>query len=135
MWRKTLRFFNTQYKYIFLILISSCIKNSPQVEINYQDISDFNQEAFTNIKNDNLYKKTSEKLYSKYCISCHGYNALGGAGPNLVDKTWINGNGKVTDIYKTIRYGIPNKGMRSFEKTLTDKELISMALYINSLKE
>lgn len=115
--------------------MSSCIKNTPQVEINYQDITDFNQEVYTYIKNDKSYNKTSEKLYSKYCIACHGYNALGGAGPNLIDSEWINGNGKVTDIYKIIRYGIPNKGMRSFEKTLTDKELISMALYIKSLKE
>jgi len=121
--------------WIILLLTSSCFKQVPDKIINYQDNTDFNEIQFKSVSENKGLIASTEKLYSKYCVSCHGYKASGGAGPNLTDKTWINGKGSIIDIYKVIRYGIISKGMRSFEKTLTDKELMAMSIYINSLKE
>jgi cytochrome c oxidase cbb3-type subunit 3 len=119
---------------VLLLLNSSCFKQKPQKIIDFKDNSDFNEIQFKLVKEDTGLIATTSKLYSTYCISCHGHKALGGAGPNLTDSVWKNGSGSVQDIYKILRYGIAQNGMRAFEKTLSDKQLMAMSIYIKSLK-
>jgi cytochrome c oxidase cbb3-type subunit 3 len=72
-------------------------------------------------------------LYATNCVACHGAQGEGTVGPNLVDEYWLHG-GTVNDIFKTIKYGIPAKGMISWEKTLTPKQIADVSNYILSLK-
>ncbi|MHB1179132.1 MAG: cbb3-type cytochrome c oxidase N-terminal domain-containing protein [Daejeonella sp.] len=72
-------------------------------------------------------------IYNKNCVACHGDKGQGLVGPNLTDQYWIHG-GKVTSIFKTIKYGVPEKGMISWEKTLTPKQISDVSNYIISLK-
>lgn len=67
------------------------------------------------------------------CWSCHGQNAEGGAGPNLTDDYWIH-KGSLNDIYKSIKIGYSDKGMQSWEKNFTPKEISYLASYIKSLR-
>src|SRR5690606_2089504 len=72
-------------------------------------------------------------LYATNCVACHGAQGEGTVGPNLTDEYWLHG-GTVNDIFKTIKYGIPAKGMISWEKTLTPKQIADVSNYILSLK-
>lgn len=67
------------------------------------------------------------------CSSCHGKMAEGGAGPNLTDDYWIH-KGSLNDIYQSIKHGYPDKGMQSWEKTFTPKQISQLASYIKSLR-
>ncbi|MEJ2902247.1 cbb3-type cytochrome c oxidase N-terminal domain-containing protein [Pedobacter panaciterrae] len=72
-------------------------------------------------------------LFKTACAPCHGEHAEGLVGPNLTDEFWIHGGG-VKNIFKTIKYGVPDKGMIAWEKTLKPKQIADLASYIMSLK-
>ena len=72
-------------------------------------------------------------VFKSTCAPCHGENAQGVVGPNLTDEYWLHGN-KVNDIFKTIKYGIPAKGMPTWEKQLSPKQIAGLANYILSLQ-
>ena len=49
---------------------------------------------------------TGKSAFQENCSACHGRGAQGGKGyPNLNDDDWLWG-GKISDIYKTLLYGI-----------------------------
>jgi cytochrome c oxidase cbb3-type subunit 3 len=76
------------------------------------------------------------KTFKLYCAPCHGENGgsmPGGVGPNLTDDYWIHG-GSVTDIFKTIKYGVPEKGMVSWQAQLNPTQIQQVSSYIKSLK-
>ncbi len=74
-----------------------------------------------------------QALFIQYCVACHGANGEGGVGPNLTDKYWLHG-GDVKDVFKTIKYGVPAKGMIAWQNQLAPKELQQVASYIISLE-
>jgi cytochrome c oxidase cbb3-type subunit 3 len=76
---------------------------------------------------------TGQNLFAANCAPCHGDKGQGVVGPNLTDDYWIHG-GKINDIFKTIKYGVADKGMISWESKLTPKQIASVANFILSLK-
>lgn len=72
-------------------------------------------------------------IYVKNCVACHGDKGQGTVGPNLTDDYWLHG-GTIKHIFKTIKYGVPEKGMISWEKQLTPKEIADVSNYIKSLR-
>jgi cytochrome c oxidase cbb3-type subunit 3 len=72
-------------------------------------------------------------VYMQNCVACHAPDGGGTVGPNLTDEYWIHG-GTVNNIFKTIKYGIPEKGMISWEKTLTVKQTSDVSNFILSLQ-
>jgi cytochrome c oxidase cbb3-type subunit 3 len=72
-------------------------------------------------------------LFKTACSPCHGEKAEGIVGPNLTDEYWLHG-GTVKEIFKTIKYGVPDKGMISWEKTMRPKQIADIANYILSLQ-
>ncbi len=77
--------------------------------------------------------KAGMENFAKYCVSCHGTQAGGIVGPNLTDKYWINGGG-VKNVYRTIKMGVPAKGMISWELVFTPKQIQELASYVLSLQ-
>ena len=73
------------------------------------------------------------KIYSTNCIACHGDKGQGGVGPNLTDKFWIHG-GDIKSIFKTLTYGVPEKGMIAWNKTLNPLQIQKVASYILTLQ-
>ena len=60
-------------------------------------------------------------VYAKDCASCHGADMRGNralGAPNLVDKTWLYDNGNVSDIERTILYGVRSGHAKS--RNITD---------------
>lgn len=76
---------------------------------------------------------SAKEVFATNCKTCHGANGEGGAGPNLTDAYWLHGN-DVKDIFKTIKYGIPEKGMISWQQKLTPKDMQGLSSYILSIQ-
>ncbi len=72
-------------------------------------------------------------LYQKTCVACHGQKGEGGVGPNLTDDFWIHG-GSMNDIFKTIKYGYPDKGMQSWQAQFSPKQIQQISSFVKSLK-
>ena len=71
--------------------------------------------------------------FAKTCVACHGTKGEGGVGPNLTDEYWLHGGG-VGDVFKTIKYGYPDKGMQSWQSTYSPVQIQELASYVKSLK-
>ncbi len=73
-----------------------------------------------------------KELYAKTCVACHGQKGEGGVGPNLTDDYWIHG-GNIKDVFKTIKYGYPDKGMQSWQSQFSPKQIQQLASFVKSL--
>ncbi len=72
-------------------------------------------------------------IFIANCVACHGKNAQGIIGPNLTDQYWIHGGG-IKNVFKTIKYGVPAKGMLTWEGKLNPREIQEVASYVLSLQ-
>lgn len=72
-------------------------------------------------------------LYDNNCAVCHGQAGEGGVGPNFADAYWIHG-GDIKDIFKTIKYGVPEKGMIAWKSQLKPSDMQKVASYILSFQ-
>ncbi|HEY0977119.1 MAG TPA: cbb3-type cytochrome c oxidase N-terminal domain-containing protein, partial [Flavobacteriales bacterium] len=75
-------------------------------------------------------------LFKQFCTPCHGADAAGSetsVGPNLIDAYWLHGGG-VKNVFRTIKYGVPEKGMISWKSQLQPAEIRALASYILSLQ-
>lgn len=71
-------------------------------------------------------------IFSLNCAVCHGANGEGGIGPNLTDDYYLHG-GDVKDIFKVVKYGVPEKGMVPWEQSLTPAQISEVSNYIMTL--
>lgn len=74
-----------------------------------------------------------KKAFITSCAPCHGPEAQGVVGPNLTDAFWLHG-GSVKDIFSTIKYGVPEKGMKSWKDDFSPKQLAQLTAYIKSVQ-
>lgn len=74
-----------------------------------------------------------KEIFMTNCVTCHGKEGQGGAGPNLTDDYWLHGGG-IRNIFKTIKYGVPEKGMIAWETQLSPKQIQQVASYILTLR-
>ncbi len=75
---------------------------------------------------------SGKTLYTKTCVACHSPNGAGGVGPNLTDNYAIHG-ASIQDIFKTIKYGWPDKGMQAWQSNFSPVEMQQLASYVKSL--
>ena len=71
-------------------------------------------------------------IFQTVCAACHGKLGEGVVGPNLTDNYWLHG-GEVKDIFKTIKYGWPEKGMKSWKDDYSPLQLAQLTSYIKSI--
>ncbi len=74
-----------------------------------------------------------KEIYTSVCWACHGKAGEGGAGPNLTDEFWLH-KGSLNDIYASIKIGYPDKGMQSWQKQYSPKQMAQLTSYIKTLK-
>ncbi|MBB5634128.1 cytochrome c oxidase cbb3-type subunit 3 [Pedobacter cryoconitis] len=77
--------------------------------------------------------KNGASLFANRCTPCHGEHGEGIVGPNLTDEYWLHG-GKAKDVFKTIKYGVPEKGMIAWEKSLSAQQISDLTNYVLSLQ-
>ena len=73
------------------------------------------------------------KIYGQQCAVCHLADGGGSIGPNFTDNYWIHG-GDINSIYTTIKVGVPDKGMISWEAMLSPTKIRDVANYVKSLQ-
>lgn len=83
--------------------------------------------------NDKASLEKGKAIFTQNCKACHGANGQGGIGPNLTDAYWLHG-GKINDIFKTIKFGIPEKGMISWKQKLKPIDIQDVSNYIMSIR-
>jgi cytochrome c oxidase cbb3-type subunit 3 len=105
-----------------------------------KEVGEFRKLAAAGIDESNAKQVTeaaalasAQTLYTQNCGACHGAAGEGGVGPNLTDEYWLHG-GSVKEVFKTIKYGIPQKGMIAWQQKLKPEEIQNMASYILSLQ-
>lgn len=111
-----------------------------EVKVAEEQIAEYKKLAANSIDETNVQFVESEaeisagkSIFDAKCASCHGNAGEGGIGPNLTDKYWIHG-GSIGDIFKTIKYGVPQKGMISWEKEIKPGDMQNIASYIMTLQ-
>lgn len=72
-------------------------------------------------------------IFQEKCSACHGPDGGGTVGPNLTDAYWLHGGG-IKDLFKVIKYGVPEKGMISWEKQLSPTDIQKVASFVLSIK-
>lgn len=81
---------------------------------------------------DNASLASGRSIFTTNCVACHGNAGEGGVGPNLTDDYWLHG-ADIKDVFRTIKYGYPEKGMKSWKQDLGAKQIHEIASYIKSL--
>jgi cytochrome c oxidase cbb3-type subunit 3 len=77
--------------------------------------------------------QSGQALFATRCPPCHGASGEGLVGPNLTDEYWLHG-GKIKDVFKTIKYGVPEKGMIAWEKSMSAQQISDITNYVLSLQ-
>ena len=85
------------------------------------------------ILTDNEALLFGQSSYNANCLPCHGGAGEGGVGPNLTDKYWLHG-GDINAIFKTIKYGVPEKGMIAWKSQLSTSEMHRISSFILTLQ-
>lgn len=90
-------------------------------------------ESNVTLSTDPAILASGQAVFKGSCMACHGDKAQGMVGPNLTDDYWLHG-GKIKDVFKTIKYGVTAKGMPTWEKQLSPKQIADVASFIKSLR-
>lgn len=74
----------------------------------------------------------AKNIFETTCAACHAKDGGGGIGPNLTDDYWLHG-GDIKSVFKTIKYGWQDKGMKSWKDDFPPKKIAEIASYVKSL--
>lgn len=90
-----------------------------------------NEETVT-LLTDKESLEAGKQIFAANCVACHASDGGGLVGPNLTDDYWIHGGG-IKNIFKTIKYGVPAKGMIAWQSQLSPKQIQEVASFVISL--
>ncbi|MES2619471.1 MAG: cbb3-type cytochrome c oxidase N-terminal domain-containing protein [Bacteroidota bacterium] len=103
------------------------------------DVEEFNRKNVNNVDESNVKLADASgitegvDIFKTNCIACHGNAGEGNAvGPNLTDNYWLHG-GALNDVFKSVKYGWPAKGMKSWQTDLSNTQIRNVASYIQSI--
>lgn len=104
------------------------------------DVEEFMKNSANNV-DENTVKLLTEAadinagkdVFKASCAACHGQSGEGTVGPNFTDDYWLHG-GSVQDVFKSIKYGWVEKGMKSWKEDLSPMQIAQVTSYIKSLR-
>jgi cytochrome c oxidase cbb3-type subunit 3 len=103
------------------------------------EIEEYKKKASNLVDENNVTMLTDKALleegkaiFISNCAACHGQLGEGGVGPNLTDDYWLHG-GSIQDVFKSIKYGWPEKGMKSWQRDLSAKQIHEISSFIRSI--
>ena len=95
-------------------------------------MGEISENTLVGLMDDESMMNGGKKVFTAKCATCHGIFGEGGIGPNLTDGYWLHG-GQLMDVYRTVREGVPAKGMLAWERQLRPAELLAVTAHVGSL--
>jgi cytochrome c oxidase cbb3-type subunit 3 len=95
-------------------------------------MGEIDEAMLASLMDDDSMMNGGRKIYTSRCATCHGMFGEGGIGPNLTDAYWLHG-AQLMDVYRTVREGVPAKGMLAWERQLRPAELLAVSSWVGSL--
>jgi cytochrome c oxidase cbb3-type subunit 3 len=89
-------------------------------------------ETTVKLATDEATLASGKKMFEASCAACHANDGGGGVGPNLTDEFWIHG-GSIQDVFKSIKYGWQDKGMKSWKDDFSAKQIAELSSYVKHL--
>ena len=77
--------------------------------------------------------EAGKEVFISNCVACHGKLGEGSVGPSFADDYWIHG-GSIQEIFKSIKYGWVEKGMKSWKEDLSPMQIAQVTSYIKTLR-
>ncbi len=102
------------------------------------EITEFMKNAANNVDENTITLLSGEdiqkgkEIYISNCAACHGKLGEGTVGPNLTDNYWLHSGG-LSDIFKSIKYGWVDKGMKSWKEDLSPMQIAQVTSFIKSI--
>lgn len=110
-----------------------------QLTVAKQEMEEYRKKAANLVDENNATLLTDvaslasgKEIFINNCSPCHGHNGEGGVGPNLTDDYWLH-KGGIRDVFRTIKLGWPEKGMKSWQQDLSAQQIHEVASYVKSL--
>jgi cytochrome c oxidase cbb3-type subunit 3 len=97
-----------------------------------QPVSDIDENSVVFVE-DAVAIANGKQIYDNNCAQCHRPDGGGSIGPNLTDTYWIHG-GSIQDIFRTVKMGVPAKGMISWEPLLSPQQMQNVSSYVMTLQ-
>ncbi len=97
-----------------------------------KEIAALVDENTVTMMDDEAALNVGKSIFMEKCAVCHGKLGEGGVGPNMTDEYWIHG-GSINDIFKVIKYGVPQKGMIAWQSQITPVDMQKLSSYIATL--
>jgi cytochrome c oxidase cbb3-type subunit 3 len=95
-------------------------------------MGEINENMLVDLMDDPSMMNGGKKVFVAKCATCHGMFGEGGIGPNLADDYWLHG-AQLMDIYRTVREGVPDKGMLAWERQLRPAEMLAVSAHVGGL--
>lgn len=133
------------FAYIYYYHFSNAGQNQKQEYIAAMELAEVNKNKYLASQANAIDEKTvimladqallseGKEMYLTNCAVCHGQLGEGGVGPNFTDKYWLHG-GSINEVFSTIKYGVPEKGMIAWKTQLRPAAIQKLASYILSLQ-
>jgi cytochrome c oxidase cbb3-type subunit 3 len=109
-----------------------------EVERGKMEVAEFMKNAANNVDESNVKMlegadlENGKQVFISTCAACHGKLGEGGVGPNLTDAYWVHG-GSLADIFKSIKYGWADKGMKAWKEDLSPVQIAQITSFIRSI--
>ena len=93
------------------------------------------EEGLMRLMNDATLMRDARTVFVARCVQCHNDRGQGNIGPNLTDEYWLNGGGRLEDIYEIVSNGRTMKGMPNWSQKLRPLELAQVVAYVGTLRQ
>ncbi len=89
-------------------------------------------EAIEHAIGDKSAVEAGKAVFTARCAACHGPEAKGLIGPNLLDDKWVRGQGKPADIFDIVNNGTA-KGMPAWKGQLPAADMVEVVAFVHGL--
>jgi len=111
----------------------SLMERNAAAEASKIKVGEATPEALASLAKDPSALALGKQVFASTCAQCHRADGGGNVGPNLTDDFWLHGNAP-ENVYKTIAFGVPDKGMPAWQRQLGALKTQAVTAYVLNLR-